>query len=171
MTTALTIDVGLHGLGCGYYEGRDLSLGVYLPLPKGVVRRGPEGWRNLAHLLPLALDPDEVVLETMQVYTQAQWKGSPADILELQGACGAIAMRYPRSKVTGYLPQVWKGGVPADVFARRIAENIATWGWTDRVVLPATCSGGRDRSGDLYHGVGVGMHHLGWMKGGKTTRR
>jgi len=37
-------------------------------------------------------------------------------------------------------------------------------------VLPAR-SEGRDRSGDVLHGVGVGLHHLGLMHGGKTVKR
>jgi hypothetical protein len=153
MPTTLSIDIGLHGLGCGYYEGTSLAAGWYTPRPRAAPKRGPEGWRTIAHLLdPLGLRPDVLVLETMQIYEQAKWKGDPDDVLQLQGVAGALAAVF--------------GGA----MAGRVAKYIASHGWEDRVVLPARCAEGRDRAADLYHGVGVGLHHLGLVVGGKTRR-
>jgi len=169
----LSIDPGLHGLGCGYFEEGELQAGFYLPAPgRSPYPRGPEGWRTVALLLaPLGLEPDVMVAETMRVYARTPGRRAvdPDDLLQLQGIVGCIAMLYPRSEVVGYLPEVWKGQVPQDVYARRVVDYLAGRGWGERLVLPGR-SAGKDRDHDVLHGVGVGLHHLGYVVTGKTVR-
>lgn len=172
MEGTLSVDVGLHGLGCGYFgPDRALLAGWYAPRPAGVATRGPEAWRGVASTLAgLELDPGTVVVETMQVYDTRKGRSiNPADLLELQGICGAVGMRYPRARLVSYLPRVWKAQVPQHVLASRVWSWLEGKGWRGAVLLPGRV-GGKDRDHDVLHGIGIGLHHLGWMRAGKFVR-
>lgn len=47
----------------------------------------------------------------------------------------------------------------ADVMENRLAARVAALGWAG-AVLPHP----KARRGDVYHGIGVGLHHLGLLR-------
>lgn len=166
MSTTLSIDIGLHGLGCGWFNGPELEAAWYMRAERPS-KRGPMAWREVvaSTVGTLGLRPDVLVLETMRVYDQRHWKGDPRDLLELQGVAGVLAREYASSKVVGYEASVWKGQVPADVFATRVLKWVDGKGWSERVVQPSAPD--QKRLGDVAHGLGVGLYHLGYLRGGK----
>lgn len=162
MTITLSIDAGLHGLGCGLFYDKELATAWYAsPGGKG---RGPARWREvikagLGPLMETGITPDTVVMETMQIYAQRDWKGDPADVLEVQGVCGAISAWAPFAAATlvGYTPREWKGLVPQQVYSDRVDSMLARRGWNDSRIVPHPSN----RHHDVMHGIGVGLHHLG----------
>ena len=166
MTTTLSIDAGLHGLGCGLFDGSELIAAWYAS--PGGYGRGPARWRAVirAGLAPLRIIPDVVVIETMQIYNRASSRGDPADILEVQVVCGAISGWGPfaGAELVGYAPREWKGAVPQAVYAARVDAYLARRGWSSRLAPhPAA------RHHDVCHGIGVGLHHLGLVVAGKSV--
>ena len=161
MTITLSIDAGLHGLGCGLFYDKELATAWYAsPGGKG---RGPARWREvikdgLGPLMETGIIPDTVVIETMQVYSGAQ-RADPADLLEVQGVCGAVAGWAPFAAATlvGYLPKEWKGLVPQQIYSDRVDSFLARRGWNDSRIVPHPSN----RHHDVMHGIGVGLHHLG----------
>ena len=163
----LSIDPGLHGLGCGFFVDKVLVAAWYAG-PAGT-GRGPARWRDVVEvgLACLAGERvDVVAVEQMQIYAHGRGsKGDPADVLEVQGVAGAIAGWVSRdARLVGYLPREWKGGVEQNVYARRVDAYLERMGWADAL---APCPSRRRH--DMLHGVGVGLHHLGLVVGGKTT--
>ena len=162
----LSVDPGLHGLGCGLWEGGDLVAGWYLPGPSTGPTRGPGRWRAVveAGLVPVGVELTvHLVVEVMQIYPHM--KGDPDDILEVQGVAGALSSARPWGEVTGYTGRQWKNQVPQGVLAARVEAYLTGRGWSDRL---HPCP--KDRRHDMLHGVGVGLHHLGHMTGGRTNR-
>jgi len=168
MTTTLSIDAGLHGLGCGLFDGAELIAAWYAS--PGGYGRGPARWRaviaaGLAPLETMAIVPDTVAIETMQIYNRASSRGDPADILEVQGVVGAISGwgSFGRSELVGYAPREWKGAVPQAVYAARVDAYLLRRGWSSRLA-PHPAS----RHHDVCHGIGVGLHYLGLVVAGKS---
>lgn len=165
----LSCDPGLHGLGCGLFEDGVLLAGWYAGLPPG--GRGPARWAAVVEAgvrCLTGLHVDVLAVEVMQVYDRAGGgsKGDPADILEVQGVAGCLAgwaLGHGVVEQHGYLPFAWKSQVPANILAHRIEARVGELGWADRLErCPAR------RRGDMLHGVGVGLHHLGLMHGGRS---
>jgi hypothetical protein len=160
----LSIDPGLHGLGCGLFEDGVLLVGWYAACPG--IGRGPARWRAVVEA---GLEPvrgyhlDTVVVEQMQVYHRAT-REDPADLLEVQGVAGAIAgWVAPGTELVGYLPRVWKGAVPQLTYANRVDAYLRHRGWADALLACPV-----RRRHDMLHGVGIGLHHLGLVVGGRT---
>lgn len=165
MTTTLSVDIGLHGLGLGYWKDRQLEAAWYAPSTRARGERGPLAWRKACADLPrLDLRPDTLVMETMQVYVHGQDKAD--DLLQLQGIAGVLVGMYPGANPVGYRPAEWKAQVPSDILAARVESYLKRAGWSDRVVAPP-----KARLGDVMHGVGVGLVHLGLVGVGVSTRR
>ena len=168
MQRILSVDPGLHGLGCGIFENGVLVAGWYSPTSgRG---RGPGRWQEVVEN---AFGPlrgthfDQVVVEVMQVYgggSRGHKYPDPADILEVQGVSGAIAGYFlAPTQCVGYLPREWKGSVPQHVYAGRIDAYLRSRGWQD-ACLPVS----QYRRHDMLHGIGLGLHHLGLVPGGRT---
>lgn len=156
----LGVDIGLHGLGCGYFLGGVLVAGFYVPAPGGgpPFARGPGAWGALAReLAGYPITVDVLVMETMQVYVHGQRKAD--DLLELQGIAGALCGVYPDAKMVGYLPRVWKGNTKPAILAERVFTRLGHRGGTG-VILPHP----KRRFEDVMHGVGVGMYRLGLLR-------
>ena len=170
MKRMLSVDPGLHGLGCGVFEDDVLVAAWYAPCPG--LGRGPLRWKAVveAGLGPLRGVPvDVVVVEVMQVYPTGSRPRrfiDPADILEVQGVAGAVIGWAPAGAVSfGYLPRDWKGAVQQGVYAKRVDAYLKLRGW-DGACLPCPVH----RRHDMLHGVGVGLHHLGLIRAGRTGR-
>lgn len=160
----LSVDIGLHGLGVGYFDDGILVAAAYLPSTRDKGGRGPLAWRQACAGLANAPAPAVLVMETMQVYARGQDKAD--DLLQLQGIAGVLVGMYPEATPIGYLPAAWKGQVPSDILANRVEAYLDGKGWGDRV-LPCPPR----RRGDVMHGVGVGLVHLGLVGVGATRRR
>lgn len=156
----LSVDIGLHGLGVGWFSGADLVAAAYLPSTRARGERGPLAWRKACAGLAGMPHPEVLAMETMQVYRGGTDKAD--DLLQLQGIAGVLVGMYPEAVATGYLPAEWKGQVPADVLAARVEGYLGSRGWLDRVVGPVPNA----RRGDVMHGVGVGLVHLGLLRSG-----
>ena len=156
-----SIDVGLHGLGIGLFTGTLLTVGYYWPIDRSTIKRGAELWSRAAQEVYLPLPPSAVYIETMQVYRGVKaWHVDPADLLELQGLAGALALRFRYEgalKVENILPGAWKGQAPKPVMTARIQGWIDRRGWQDKLIAPKPAR----RIGDLLDGVGLGMVVLG----------
>ena len=185
----VSLDVGLHGLAVARF-GRsshnqpwELVVAWYIPVTDAITaadarrpshilasseaiplgkrhKRGPEVWRALAHAIPAEAFADLLVMETMVVY-----EGStvdPADLLELQGICGACATALPWGRVERVEARTWSEGVPKDVRHARLERALADRGWRGRVLpVPAR------RLNDVLDAVGIGL----WWTAGTSTRR
>lgn len=150
----LSVDPGLHGLGCGLWAGKELVAGWYAGPAAG--GRGPARWRQVveAGLAPLAgVEVGRLVVEVMQIYPHM--KGDPDDVLEVQGVAGALA-GWRAWKVEGVTARAWKGQVPQAIMAERIEGRLTARGWVER--LDPACPARRRH--DMLHGVGVGMFVL-----------
>ena len=165
-STTLSIDIGLHGLGIGYFAGEELVAAWYSPSTRDQGERGPLAWRKAcAGLVALDLHPDVLVMETMQVYVGGTDKAD--DLLQLQGIAGVLVGMYTDALPVSYLPAAWKGQVPTDILANRVGAYLVRMGW-DHLVEGNTP---RKRWGDVMHGVGVGLVHLGLTRKGVCSLR
>jgi hypothetical protein len=185
----VSLDVGLHGLAVARF-GRsshnhpwELVVAWYIPVADAITaadtrrpshisasseaiplgkrhKRGPEIWRALAKAIPAEACADLLVMETMVVY-----EGStvdPADLLELQGICGACATALPWGRVERVEARTWSEGVPKDVRHARLDRALVDRGWSERILpVPAR------RLNDVLDAVGIGL----WWTGGTSTRR
>ena len=99
----------------------------------------------------------------MQIYSGPQ-RADPADLLEVQGVCGAITGWSPfaGADMFGYTAHTWKGLVPQSVLAARVDQYLEREKLTDRL-LPHPAQ----RHHDVCHGIGVGLYHLGIKMGGR----
>jgi len=122
--------------------------------------RGPEIWRALAKAIPAEACADILVVETMVVYEGSTV--NPADLLELQGICGACAAVLPWGRVERVEAKAWSEGVPKDVRHARLERVLVERGWRDRILpVPAR------RLNDVMDAVGMGL----WWTSGTSTRR
>lgn len=185
----VSLDVGLHGLAVARF-GRpatdspwELVAAWYIPVAEAITaaktrrpshiltsaeaiplgkshKRGPEIWRALAEAIPAEACADLLVMETMVVY-----EGStvdPADLLELQGICGACATVLPWGALLRVEARTWSEGVPKDVRHARLERALADRGWRDRLLpVPAR------RLNDVLDAVGIGL----WWTSARSTRR
>jgi hypothetical protein len=185
----VSLDVGLHGLAVARF-GRashnlpwDMVVAWYIPVADAISamenrhashirpsgeplkagqrhKRGPEIWRALALAIPPEACADVLVVETMVVY-----EGStvdPADLLELQGICGACCTALPWGSVVRVEARTWSEGVPKDVRHARLETSLTSRGWQDRLLsVPAR------RRNDVLDAVGMGL----WWTGSTSTRR
>lgn len=185
----VSLDVGLHGLAVARFgrpatdspwelvaawyipvadaitaaktrrPGHILSSAEAIPLGKSH-KRGPEIWRALAEAIPAEACADLLVMETMVVYEGST--ADPADLLELQGICGACATVLPWGVVLRVEARTWSEGVPKDVRHARLDRALADRGWSDRILpVPAR------RLNDVLDAVGIGL----WWTSARSTRR
>lgn len=104
-------------------------------------------------------DP-EIVIERPQIYTGAEAKGDPNDLLDLAFVAGYF--RAHRS----YLPAEWKGQVPKEIHHKRLSEYFAESGDVDGFDVWKRISKLK-KDHDLRDAVGLGLFHLGLVgKGG-----
>ena len=163
-----SIDVGLHGLGIGCFQGKELLCGWYSPISRAPGERGAGLWGRAASDLYLPVPGQMLAIETMQVYRGVKaWHVDPADLLELQGLAGAIAARFYNhgAKVENFLPRQWKGTIPKQIMTNRIRGWVDHAGWGDRLMIPKQSR----RTHDLLDGVGLGFVVL--RLGGRLTGR
>jgi hypothetical protein len=148
----LTVDPGLSGCGWSVWKDGDL---VEAGFVAGEGVREPETWGSLAAEVVgrACLTPDEVVVETMRVYTQG--KSDPADLFALQGLAGALlGVAHARGmKGRGFLASKWKGQVPRDVTGARVERDIEIKAWGDRVRWPTR----KTWRNDVCHAIALGQ--------------
>jgi hypothetical protein len=150
----LAVDPGLDGLGVALFEGLELVQAWYSPGPArlrtnsvrrdgdGTLERGPRVWRGVALSIAWLGDdprtrPDRLVVEQTKVYAgRGGFDKDPADLLELSGVVGAVAMVFPGVEVGGVLARDWKGQVPKPIMLERIRGWLGRRAWLDRVVVP-----------------------------------
>lgn len=181
MFAALTVDPGKHGVGAAFWSltdsgplstrasnfssrAWDLLAATYvlgIPLSEPQIQ-GPLAWVTQA----LAVEEDAmrrglsvglVVVETMHIYTNG--KARPADLLELQAVASAICARFPSAQLVGLEASTWKGQVPRDILANRVAKKVEERGWADR--LETSAQGKKltkTQVNDVMHAIGIGLH-------------
>jgi hypothetical protein len=155
----VTVDVGLHGLALAAWEDGVLQAAWYQQAEeKG---RGPEAWRRLARAVPGELAGADLVVETMVHYEGS--RVDPADLLELQGICGCVAMALPWNTVEAVEARTWSEGIPKDVRHARLERELARRGWTGAIVEPKP----KKRMADILDAVGLGL----WWTESRSTRR
>lgn len=164
-----SFDVGKYGVGCACYS--DAGELLYSWYQRAVTAVDTStGWAQIAsdtmHECRRrrgnsgGFYGDTVVLETMELHKFS--KSRPADILNLQGIAGAFAGAFGclGADVVGYAAAVWKGQVPRDVMAARVAMKVRLQGWTDRVPETKRKVLNKDELNDVQHAIGLGAYHL-----------
>ena len=155
----VSVDVGLHGLALAAWEEGVLQAAWYQPAEeKG---RGAEAWRRLARAVPVELAGADLVVETMVHYEGS--RVDPADLLELQGICGCVAMALPWNTVEAVEARTWSEGVPKEVRHARLERLLEKRGWVEAVVAPKP----KKRMADILDAVGLGL----WWHESTSTRR
>jgi hypothetical protein len=106
-------------------------------------------------------DISVVVVEEMQVYQgHKNTKGADAqDLLDVQLTVGAILGGAKHANVVRYAPNQWKGQVPKDIMARRIAgllsEKEASTVKLGLFAYP------RHLHHNVWDAIGIGMKYFG----------
>lgn len=167
----LAIDPHLHGLGVALFDGEGaLVRAFYCPSGRAPGARGPGAWVACSNALLGALAGAPVavvVVERMEVARGGTRRVvDPDDLLELAGVAGAVAGSFPNARHYGYQARTWKGGVPADIFARRVAGRIAAGAVKvaegGGVEVPALPPGRQEKAlADAMHAIGLGLYHWG----------
>jgi hypothetical protein len=118
MSTLLSIDPGIRGVGLAYFVGPRLVYANYVanPVTSG---GGPAAWFAMADAVYSDLKVreyrvDHYVVELMQIYG-GRGPGDPNDLLELAGVGSAIGAALPIKRATGWRPRTWKGQIPKAV--------------------------------------------------------
>lgn len=105
----------------------------------------------------------DLVIEYPQQYAR-----SPApreSVQKLVGVIGSLVSQFHQAtgglgvKVSTYKPREWKGQVPKDVMFNRIISRLSE---TEFETLPPIS---RTRLSHVYDAIGIGLHHLGRLKG------
>lgn len=173
----LAIDPGISKMGAALGIDATKSLewaGLVRNLPSkaSTPSRARDMADELARRLPCALlQVERIVFEWPQVYQGSAQKGDPNDLLGLAAVCGAIAERFSEVDIVTRLPREWKGQLPANVCARRVADALResewaafeNWGVFMTDLLKAEKA--RKEIGGSAHNtadaVGILLHHYG----------
>lgn len=146
--SVLSIDPGLWKSGCALWtaDGR-LKKAWTARHDQG---KGPEAWRSMASTIAEAAGrPTVVVCEVMQI--DARSKGKEANLLQLSGVVGAVAMRFSKAKIVGYRPQQWKNTMPKRVSHARLKDRLS----------PAELASIEKRSThDTWDAIGIGAYYF-----------
>jgi hypothetical protein len=124
-----------------------------------------DGWRDTAqkvhyrlqcNFLDPLLDHTTIAIEKPQVYTQSKLKGDPNDLITLALMAGATcAVLGKKTQVAEYLPRQWKGQVPKEIMANRIAGKLSQ---TEHGVIEMPRA--KSYRHNVWDAVGIGLHHL-----------
>lgn len=120
MSTLLSIDPGIRGVGAALWEHGYLIAAAYVK-NRAATGGGPREAAMMAHsLVEWTLSQwsnassrtlDELVLEMPQTYGGRSAKGDTNDLLSLAAVDGAIAAVYAGAKISSYVPKEWKGSI------------------------------------------------------------
>lgn len=109
--------------------------------------------------------PTELACEWPQIYRETKSKGSPNNLLPLSAICCGVAMLLPsRSKVAGYLPREWSGGIPKATKGNA-KKSPRAYRIGSRLTLPGEVGiWDRTKGHDAIDAIGIGLYHLGRLK-------
>jgi hypothetical protein len=170
-STLAAVDPGIRGCGVAVFEGGVLALCQYVvnPMEAG---GGADAAATMAREVYYAIDrfrPRALVVEWPRVYATAirlgRSKSDPNDLLALAGVDAAIAALCADhisglGSVTSYAPSEWKGQVPKEVMLGRIRSKLTRM--EDDLVDAVKPASKRHNAIDA---VGIGLHHIGRLKG------
>lgn len=163
MTGVISIDPGVSArgaLGWGSFDRRThtlLAAGLYRP------EKGSKPWEiafgawlNLRSRVGAPVAPI-VVIEEMRFYQ----KGNAPELIDLT-ATAALLAGLLRPCVVHYVPaRDWKGQVPTELMAERVRAKLRA---DELAICHLACERDAPRAKslhhNLYHGVGIGLHHL-----------
>lgn len=163
----LSIDPGLRGCGCAWWERRDgawrLASASYVEAvahePEDRDDDGPLAWTAMVGAVELAHaslypshDPALLVVERMKVYRHGP--GDPRDLLALAAIGGGLVRAFHGARSIGLLPATWKGQVPREVMGARVEKHLRERGEWDRVVPPRR----KKNLNDVMHAAGLGLY-------------
>lgn len=157
----ISIDPGVRGCGCAYWEDGLLKAATY------VKARGDGQGQRAQAWLPMAKAVSEwamstvgglgspiCVIELPRVYPGARQKGDQNDLIELAAVVGAIVAMLDVLTAVMY-PYEWKGQVPKKIHHERAkkrlsAEELST------VTLPSA----KGLQHNVYDAIALGLVHL-----------
>lgn len=162
----LAVDPGLRQCGVALFEGPAL-VAAWLARNCTKTERGPTAWTTMGESVleswlrrtpRRGLVLDQLVVEVPQVYWGKRGGGKAADLIELAGVVGAVAVSMPVRTRKHFLPREWKGQTPKPVHNRRVLkrldveESLAF----DKAIPKSLLNNAIDA-------VGLGLFHLGRM--------
>ena len=173
MSVLLAVDPSIKSSGVALFVGGVLIAASVRKLPdsmrvdtltdcREMARRIFEWSNGRSVNIPRA---NEIACEWPQIYRETKSKGSPNNLLGLSAICCGVAMLLPaRSKVAGYLPREWSGGIPkatkGDAKKSPRAYRIGS-----RLTLPGEVGiWDRTKGHDAIDAIGIGLYHLGRLK-------
>lgn len=173
----LCIDPGLRCVGMAVFSpsGRLLRAGLARSCVKSPIRGAP-AWRGAAQAaqvwyeympddtpgaVPPMVRPQLVVVEEQKI-NFGRTK-NPDDLLQCNGAAGAISMAFADCLIQGVIPENWKGSIPKEDMTARIQSRLEERPEELRCV--ESCPTGLRHN--ILDAVGIGL----WFFGRLAPRR
>lgn len=180
----VALDPGLRMCGVAVFKDKVLvSAQVVHNDPAHSALRGAKTWLAMAAEVKFVVQPHcpfgdsgdaTLVHELMQVYGLGNRKGDPADLIELAGVAGAVVGVLDPFHAVSYLPREWKGSTPKKVHQVRILSKLDA---VEESQIEGDLTRVKDRSAaedavvrNAVDAVGIGLFHLGRLKGGIRPR-
>jgi hypothetical protein len=160
----LSLDPGAKVCGLALFEDGELA-SAWLAGTKGHwVQMALNAYQSVVdRVVPEVIQT--VAIERPQVYRQRLQKGDPNDLVTLALMAGALVGHFiPQASIAEYKPREWKGQVPKPVMQRRIESRLSQEE-LGRVSWPA-----KSYRHNVWDAIGIGLHHVGRLKGGKNGR-
>ena len=156
----ITIDPGLRHCGAAFFINGKLERAF---LVKGSKNPSPQAWLDIVKNIRqefLYYDEidkyDELVLEFPQVYRSKFQKGDQNDLLQIAAIVGCISATGKYSKISYYLPRVWKGQVTKEVTEQRVKKALSK-DELSKIELTKN----KKLNTNIYDAIGIGLYHLG----------
>lgn len=114
--------------------------------------------------LPGPKDGAVAVVELPRVYPQKQWKGDPADLIQVAVTAGQLVqVLAPWCDVQLVEPHAWKGSVPKDVMTRRIRALLDD----DERAIVERCGAPSSLRHNVLDAAGIAL----WKAGRRTNAK
>lgn len=172
MSTVLSIDPGIRGVGAALWRDRVLVAAAYVRSAE-VVGNGPREcvavaraaleWASKWAGLVVEKRIDQLVVEWPQTYDGRSSRGDTNDLLPLAGVDAALVTLLPFSKVAYFVPHEWKGGTQKPskasdpyVIEERVKDRLDA-GENQRVEWPRS----EKHGWDVADAIGIGLKFLG----------
>lgn len=160
----VSLDPGAKVCGLALFEDGELASAWLAGTNKHWVQMALNAYQSVVdRVVPEVMR--EVAIERPQVYRQRFQKGDPNDLITLSLVAGAFAGSFiPGAAVSEYKPREWKGQVPKPAMQKRIESRLSEEELS-RVSWPA-----KSYRHNVWDAIGIGLHHVGRLKGGKDGR-